>query len=167
MAWLAELQTEEQSAPQRNAPRRQLRLDVPAHAGPAAAQVLIHNLSRTGLLIESVADMPLSEEIEVELPELGMTRACVVWRSGGFYGCQFDTPIPVSVLSAAQLRSPPEAPPIMPAAIIERLPASFQGETFAHDAARPLMTLRRKTAIIVGLSAGLWAVIFLLVSLIS
>lgn len=70
------------------------------------ATVLIHNLSASGLLIETQLDLPIGRKLSVELPEVGQVSASVVWRSDQLAGCRFDEPISQAVLSATQLRNP-------------------------------------------------------------
>jgi transcriptional regulator with XRE-family HTH domain len=86
--------------------RRELRLEA-AGALPSGTQtnVLIHNVSVTGLLMESHVLLGEGDAIDIELPEAGMRRARVIWASHPLYGCQFDLPISDAALSAAQLRS--------------------------------------------------------------
>jgi transcriptional regulator with XRE-family HTH domain len=93
---------------QRGTGRHQMRLRVRG-APPAAdaADVLIHNLSSTGLLLESASQLLVGDEIVVELPEAGTSTAKVVWASGQFFGCAFDQPLSAVALSAAQLRGEP------------------------------------------------------------
>jgi transcriptional regulator with XRE-family HTH domain len=67
--------------------------------------VLIHNVSATGLLIQSAVALADAERIEIPLPQVGATSAHVVWTSEDFYGCRFDTPVPASALSALELYS--------------------------------------------------------------
>ena len=67
--------------------------------------VLVHNASATGLLVESRVALEIGEELEVDLPEAGTTLARVVWASGELYGCKFDKPVSTATLSAAELRS--------------------------------------------------------------
>lgn len=87
-------------------PRRNLRLEAEgALESGAAPRVVIHNLSTTGLLIESTTPLAIEEKISIDLPEAGSTPAQVVWSSGDFYGCQFQTPISGAALSAVELRS--------------------------------------------------------------
>lgn len=72
-------------------------------------QVVLHNFSQSGVLLESRVDLEVGETIEIALPELPQdqpqARARVVWASGALYGCAFDTPIPTATLRAAELRS--------------------------------------------------------------
>lgn len=87
-------------------PRRALRLEaLGATADDESAQVLLHNISSAGLLLETEAKLAAGERIEVDLPLAGATAARVVWNSGRLFGCAFDAPVSPAVLSAAQLRS--------------------------------------------------------------
>lgn len=86
------------------AARRQLRLESEgATAAGETARVLIHNISATGLLIETPAVLAQDERIELALPEVGTVSALVVWMSESFYGCRFETPLPASALSTLEL----------------------------------------------------------------
>jgi transcriptional regulator with XRE-family HTH domain len=86
--------------------RRVLRLTIrgETEAG-AAASVLVHNISATGLLLETAARLAVGERITIELPQAGAAEASVVWDSGRFYGCQLAAPLSPAALDAAQLRS--------------------------------------------------------------
>jgi len=93
------------AAEARRDPRRKLRLEAQgALASGAADRVLVHNISATGLLVESALALAPGETLTIDLPEAGETQASVVWTSGSFYGCQFEQPISAGALSAAQLR---------------------------------------------------------------
>ena len=88
------------------ASRRQLRL--PLHGSKATGaeiEALVHNISATGMLVESGAPLEIGEVIEVNLPHRGKTATKVIWTSGRLAGCQFEMPISSATLSAAQLRS--------------------------------------------------------------
>jgi transcriptional regulator with XRE-family HTH domain len=93
--------------PQRpRAPRRQLRLESEGStASGETARVLIHNISTTGLLLESAVLLTEDERIELALPEVGNAAAHVVWMSESFYGCRFETPLPASALGTLELYS--------------------------------------------------------------
>jgi transcriptional regulator with XRE-family HTH domain len=87
-------------------PRRKLRLEARgALPSGAATEILLHDISATGLLLESQAPLMVDERISIDLPQAGITWARVVWTSGKLFGCQFHTPISAAALSAAQLRS--------------------------------------------------------------
>lgn len=87
-------------------PRRKLCLEARgALPSGASAEILVHDISATGLLIESALPLAIDERIAIELPEAGDTWAQVIWDSGKLFGCRFDAPISLAALSAAQLRS--------------------------------------------------------------
>ena len=112
MSLLAHLEPRDSTGNRRSAARRTLRLQaLGATASQADADVLIHDLSLSGLLIETSAGLAAGERIDVDLPEAGPTEAKVVWTSGRFFGCKFKRPIPPAALSSAILRSPPSAAP--------------------------------------------------------
>lgn len=88
------------------AARRQLRL--PLHGSKATGteiEALVHNISATGMLVESRVPLEIGEIVEVNLPHSGKTATRVIWTSEGIAGCQFEMPISPATLSAAQLRS--------------------------------------------------------------
>jgi hypothetical protein len=112
MSLLAHLEARDSTTNRRSAARRTLRLQaLGATASQADAEVIIHDLSLSGLLIETSAGLATGERIDVELPEAGPTEAKVVWSSGRFFGCRFKRPIPPAALSSAILRSPASSPP--------------------------------------------------------
>lgn len=153
MTWHAELQVgsfAEGERP-RGAARRRLRLNASALTGPDSVDVLIHNLSLTGVLVESEVDIAVGEALEVDMPEAGSTAATVVWKSGDFHGCQFERPISPGALSAAQLRSPAQEPNLVAISDAEAPPTGL------HPAA--------KASIIIGASLWLWGFLILAVRL--
>lgn len=81
-------------------------LSLAAEAPGFGAGVIIHNLSVTGMLIETSEELATGEALLVEIPERGATPATIVWNSGRYFGCQFDGAIPAASVSAALLRSP-------------------------------------------------------------
>ena len=95
-----------ETADRRRMRRRTLRLDVAARSATTEAAVVIRNLSRTGLLIETDAAFSLGETFLLVLPELGAAPARVVREDGRRFGCEFLTPVPASAISAALLKAP-------------------------------------------------------------
>ncbi|GAY20990.1 helix-turn-helix domain-containing protein [Sphingobium fuliginis] len=81
------------------------------------ARVTIHNLSASGILIETQATLAVGQKIKLALPETSAVPATVVWQSAPLYGCRFDHILSRAVLSAAQLRNPlpSEIDPVFPA----------------------------------------------------
>ena len=94
--------------PGRSERRRSFRRALKLGVGSGSEDVTIRDLSLTGALLETSVPMLVGAAFEFELPQAGKVDATVVWNSGEFYGCQFDLPIPPSVLSAALLQGEPE-----------------------------------------------------------
>jgi Tat protein secretion system quality control protein TatD with DNase activity len=111
MALLANFQEPVQSGDRRGSTRRSLHLNVENHrVDNGAGQVIVHDLSLTGVLLETSAPLATGETFEVDLPEAGMVEASVVWNSGEYYGCLFKRPISTTALCAAVLRGSPRTP---------------------------------------------------------
>ena len=90
----------------RGAPRMHLRFEAPGSVdGSQGTVVVIHNLSATGMLIETASDLAIGQRITVALPEAPDCAATIVWRSEMLAGCRFDQPLSRAMLSAAQLRN--------------------------------------------------------------
>jgi transcriptional regulator with XRE-family HTH domain len=113
----------------RGTTRHRMRLRVRgAPASGDASEVVIHNLSASGMLLESASPLAVGDEIAVELPEAAGSTAKVVWASEQYFGCVFDRQLPAAAVSAAQLRSePPLGTPRLPDAGANAGPS---GETF-------------------------------------
>ncbi|MDE2405946.1 MAG: helix-turn-helix domain-containing protein [Sphingomonadales bacterium] len=147
MAIAAHLDVAADAGRQPRPPRRQLRLATQGQtATGGSTDVLIHNVSATGLLLESKAELAAGERIEIDLPHARTTAATVIWSSGALYGCQFDAPITTATLSAAQLRGTAgqtlvAAP--LPAPVSE---ARAPDETFGVR----LLRLRRQASLTLG-----------------
>ncbi|GFE77263.1 MULTISPECIES: helix-turn-helix domain-containing protein [Novosphingobium] len=88
-------------------PRFSLLLDAQAMADGHEADVVIHNLSQGGLLVECDVDLKIDDPIEIALSTEHRVLARVMWHNENFYGCRFETPISAAVLGAARLRSAP------------------------------------------------------------
>jgi hypothetical protein len=97
------------TADRRGRKRRKLSLGSSVEATGEA--VTIHDVSATGMLIETSPEFSVVGPLEIDLPEAGMTQAFIVWNSGHFYGCEFKKPISQAAISAALLRSPPVSLP--------------------------------------------------------
>ena len=88
--------------------RRSIRRALRLGAASGDQAVTIHDLSLTGALLETSVPMLVGQGFEVDLPGTGKIDATIVWNSGEYYGCQFELPIPPSVLSAALLKAAPQ-----------------------------------------------------------
>ena len=108
MAIGARLETRNADGNLRGAPRHRLHLAVSAaKLGGQSVEVLVHNISEDGLLLETNADLSAGETIDLLLPRGQQASARIMWSSGVLYGCKFDKPLSRSALSAAQLQSEP------------------------------------------------------------
>lgn len=159
MSVLAELWTEESADEQRGNRRHSLRLEAQAIAGPEVTGVLVHNISETGLSLETTAELKMGDLIEVDLPEAPGTTARVVWASGTFYGCKFEEKLHRPAVSAARLRAHHE----QVEAIDVQSPMSGLLAAYGHDAHEAAhsdeLSPRTKFLVIVGSSLFLWSVI--------
>ena len=149
----AEIRTDVPIADARSAARRTLRLEVPAYSSADATKALIHNLSETGLLVETAADLQVGEALQIDLPHAGPTTALVIRRSGAFIGCEFAAPVSKAAVSAALLRNPIDRVPAPPA------PAAF-ADGLLHEELEP----SNQTILIVSLLVSLLVALAIVVA---
>ena len=106
MSMLARIELEPQSAEQRQAARRPLRLELESGNAAAAASATVRNLSETGLLLEAPIGFEVGETVTIGLPIAGAVEAKVIWARAPFFGCSFARPISRAAVSATLLRAP-------------------------------------------------------------
>lgn len=89
--------------------RRSLRLTTRTQtASTRDLPVTVHNLSRTGLLLEAAENaLNLGEALLIQLPQAGEVEAYVVWRGERFFGCEFAEAVSRASISAALLQAQP------------------------------------------------------------
>lgn len=152
-------------AEQRGADRRVLRLEARVATPAGEGGIEVHNLSRTGMLVEAAGGVPVGTTIEVELPDGARHRAEVVWSDEGLFGCRFAKPLSQAALSAALLRAAPqpaegEPRPLTQDQAFAKLREHWQFEDeLAPVSARPLpLPLGARMWIIAGLGLTGWAV---------
>ena len=132
MSLRGQLEIEPEGGERRATPRRKLRLQTEgASASAAQTQVVIHDLSEEGLLVESAVPLATGDFLEVILPEAGTAQAEVAWTSGRFYGCKFKEKVPTAVVSAALLRSPGGASANPNAEVVEKALIELESLSFA------------------------------------
>ncbi|UAK23491.1 PilZ domain-containing protein [Sphingomonas nostoxanthinifaciens] len=61
--------------------------------GAAPLDVVVLDLSATGLRIVTNADLAIGQEVSIGLAGAGATRAFVAWRRDSQYGCAFTQPL--------------------------------------------------------------------------
>lgn len=154
----AQLDAKAARSTQRGAARRKLRLPAQGAARSTAANVLILDVSTTGLLLETASDLAKGETIEVDIPEAAGTRAVVKWTSGRLFGCEFAKPISAAAVSAALLRAPHDVRDNPSSTADGRHPA---GERDLGPRLSPAARLRW----IVGLAILSWAIVAAAVSI--
>jgi len=86
--------------------RWRIRLEVTGSLGDGQANVIIHDISSAGMLIETDCALTVGQSIAVALPQADGVDARIVWRNEPLFGCRFNDPLPQSALSAVRLRSP-------------------------------------------------------------
>jgi transcriptional regulator with XRE-family HTH domain len=100
---------------QRNGFRHALRLETSGTLpGGIDANVTVHNISISGLLLETGVDLEAGETLTLDLPEAGAVEARIVWRSQQLYGCAFAEPLTHAAIAAAQLQGLPIGEPVSP-----------------------------------------------------
>lgn len=117
MAIKAHLEQATAGAGQRAATRRALRLEASGLSPDGKeANVVIHNISAAGLLIETALDLAAGEQLALDLPEAGVVSAAVVWRSERLYGCAFEQTLGPAAMAAVQLQgfAPARNAPVQP-----------------------------------------------------
>lgn len=106
----AHLETRSPATDNRRHPRRALRLETRGTLPDGiAANVVVHNISVAGLLIETELSLAVGETLAIDLPDAGPVGAEIVWESGNLFGCAFQQALGEAALAAAQLRADPAA----------------------------------------------------------
>jgi len=99
----------------RKAERRALFLEVSGVLpGGLEANVLVHNISTTGLLMETEVALGENEKLMLDLPEAGAVRATIVWHSGFLFGCAFEQALDPKAMAAVELRADPAVEAVVP-----------------------------------------------------
>lgn len=106
--------------------RRALRLSASVSSSDVWTQVLIHDMSETGLMFETAASLAIGEIVAVELPLITQTEARVVWQKENSFGCEFLTPISPTAVTAALLQAPGNLPESEIETTVEELPIGIK-----------------------------------------
>jgi hypothetical protein len=159
----ARLQIAPPATDRRASPRRKLCLGSSLRG--SGDEVTIHDLSSSGMLIETAAALAPFDGLEIELPEIGTRAAVIVWNSGRYFGCEFREPLPQAAISAALLRSPagisadPSPPLPEPTAPYSAGPAGFEGTDADRSIGEEKAPLAVRLRVILGTTIVLWALI--------
>lgn len=131
---LARLESEPEAGERRSSQRRKLHLETHGLSAAARSQVVIHDLSADGFLMESSASIEVGDRLEVGIPEAGSVEATAVWKSGRYSGCKFSEPLSTAAVSAAELRSHPSPPQASPSETLSE--ALVELETLSNEIRR-------------------------------
>jgi hypothetical protein len=112
MHFHAHLLAADTESDRRSSIRQVLRLELTGSTEAAeSADLLVHDLSAKGALLESPIELAVGDTVELDLPSGETVEASIIWNSGRFYGCEFSQALEKAALSAALLRAEPESPP--------------------------------------------------------
>jgi hypothetical protein len=131
----------------RYAPRRTLTLG--SVLNDSGTSVIIHDLSVTGLSLETSDSLGVGERLLVDLPLRGATGATVVWRDGSLFGCEFEETVSPDAISAALLRAAPAA----------RDEIEEADSAVGQENRQPAWSVARKMWLITALSLASWALV--------
>ncbi|MEL6486299.1 MAG: helix-turn-helix transcriptional regulator [Pseudomonadota bacterium] len=109
MAFKAHLESDRKPAGRSDARRHERRALFLEASGvlPSGldANVVIHNISTAGLLMETDSPLAVDEGLILDLPEAGAVRAAIVWQSGTLFGCAFEQELDQKAIAAIELQS--------------------------------------------------------------
>ncbi|MEQ5789384.1 hypothetical protein J3454_15955 [Erythrobacter sp. NFXS35] len=154
----------EQSIDRRKAERFRVRFGtVSQDLGPEALDMTVHDVSRSGFLMETDKSLPANTCLVVELKDAGFRLCKIVWNNGRFHGAVFADPLNSSELQRLVARSPivwpnfgEENSPAVSDRVTDPGPPCHDDPDVQTEYKLPLATRGR---IIVGSAALLWAVI--------
>jgi PilZ domain len=137
--------------------QKRRRLHLEAALATSDDEALIHDISATGVLLETDAELEPFESLQFDLPEIGATQAVVIWSSGRYFGCEFTTPISKAAISAALLRAA-AAGPVGPSPAAE--PEVLELDSRDQFQAERELSFATRGRVIVTVSIALWVLIF-------
>ena len=152
------------SAEQRVSDRRVLKLAARVATPEGEGGIEVRNLSRSGLLLESITGIETGSFVEVELPGGTRHRAEVVWADETLFGCRFVDPLTRAQLSAALLRAEPvdqagpETPVLTQVESLAKLREHWDDEEAKLRVRAPKLPVATRLWMIGGLALTGWAV---------
>lgn len=109
---IAQISRPEPNAERRSASRRVITFGFDARETRGSSRILILDLSRNGMLVQTAADLAVGDQIQIEIPEAGLVDAQIIRRADDRFGAMFDMPITQGAVSAVLLASPAEPGPL-------------------------------------------------------
>ncbi len=156
-----------ESSDERAAPRYRLLLQASAGTPETGVNdIVIHDLSATGFLIECQEALATGAELGLDLPGASLVTGDIVWSSGNFYGGEFRAPLTADILAQARSSSPVLWPDFVPKSAANRSAeestAELQAAVGSPDVATDeRLPIAQRTLIITGASILLWTPIAL------
>jgi hypothetical protein len=157
-----------ESAEERSAARYRLLIQASAEAPEIGVMnIVVHDLSATGFLIQCLEPLGSGAELSLELPGVQAVTGDIVWSSGNFYGGEFRTNLSMSALAQARSSSPVLWPDFVPKSAADRGAVQTEASIDVEDlsqAAEPSdgrLPIGYRMLIIVGASILLWTPIAL------
>jgi anti-sigma factor RsiW len=124
--------------------------------------VTVTNLSRAGFAVEAEIDLTIDDELGIGIAGIGLRPATVIWRAGQLYGCRFTRALTPSDFERALV-----AENVVTAAFNQVAVREMEGQTEQQASSQPVveykLPLPARFAVVVGLSALLWAAIIIAV----
>jgi hypothetical protein len=144
--------------------RYRLLLEIRSDDQSRATPVVIHDISRTGLLLQIDEQMGADTELALDLPGIGVASAKIAWSSGNFYGAQFVVPLGPTALANLYSQSKVVWPAFQPAPgpsrrRVETSGAASQAHTTdaSEGRASGSLPVAVRIQILVIVSLALWA----------
>lgn len=103
--------------------RHTLRLATDVGFGAGKSSALIHDLSESGLRVETSAKIAEGESLFVDLPFVGVREARVIWNRDRMFGCEFRAPLEEATAIANLLRLTVDRPSGI---VFEEVPVGVQ-----------------------------------------
>jgi RNase P subunit RPR2 len=147
-------------AERRRSRRHHLYLDAEAVVAEKILPVRLHELSRSGFLMECTGPLATGEQFEIRLAGSGSYLARAIWTCGSLVGCEFQHVLSPSACSAALLKARPQKPAQTPSWRIDDEAA----EANAAPAAEQRSGEGRDVRLVLILSIALWATVALAVT---
>lgn len=147
----------ETSIDQRRHRRHTLLLEVETHGSEtASSKAIVHDISDTGLLIETQSILSIGEMIEVKLPHSAVMEAEIIWAGNHVYGCKFTQELSPAAISAARLGGHFT---LTDGLAVNAVMGEAKDAIAAPDASTERLSLGRKLWFILGLSLSLWIIL--------
>jgi hypothetical protein len=118
----------------------------------ASDAVLVHDILDTGLLIETTSELGVGEIIEVNLPNVGVMEAEIMWAGGQIYGCKFKRERTQAAISAELLGA---RFTLTNSVAVDAVTDTVRGGITGHDAPTEGLSYARKLWVNVGLVLSL------------